>query len=82
VLEQVQNLAKTNIIQNAMRSRTPPRLHGLVYDIADGVLKDLQINDHEIMGELGHIYATAAVMQDEIGDAPASTTPTASAQGE
>ena len=58
VIEQVQNLAKTNIIQNAMRGTTPPRLHGLVYDIADGVLKDLNVNEYEALGELEHIYAT------------------------
>ncbi len=61
VIEQVHNLAKTNIIQNAMRGDKPPRLHGLVYDIADGVLKDLQINDQEVLEELEHIYATEAV---------------------
>ncbi len=62
VIEQVHNLAKTNIIQNAMRSAKPPRLYGLVYDIADGVLKDLQINK-EVIEELEHIYATEAVPQ-------------------
>jgi carbonic anhydrase len=60
VAEQIQNLAKTNIIQNAMRGPNPPRLHGLVYDIADGVLKDLNVNGHEVMEELEHIYGTAA----------------------
>jgi carbonic anhydrase len=60
VIEQIQNLAKTNIIQNAMRGDNPPRLHGLVYDIADGVLKDLNVNGHEVMEELEHIYGTAA----------------------
>jgi carbonic anhydrase len=61
VIEQVQNLAKTNIIQNALRGDNPPRLHGLVYDIADGVLKDLNADGHEIVEELEHIYATEAV---------------------
>ena len=60
VIEQVHNLAKTNIIQNAMRGDKPPRLHGLVYDIADGVLKDLNINSYDVMEELEHIYATEA----------------------
>ncbi|TFZ67821.1 carbonic anhydrase [Hymenobacter sp. UV11] len=58
VLEQVQNLAKTNIIQNAMKGENPPRLHGLVYDIADGMLKDLKIDGQEVLEELEHIYAT------------------------
>ena len=58
VMEQVRNLAKTNIIQNAMRTDKPPRLHGLVYDIADGVLKDLNVNSEEVMRDLEHIYGT------------------------
>jgi carbonic anhydrase len=68
VVAQVQNLAKTNIIQNAMRGDNPPRLHGLVYDIADGVLKDLNADGHEIVEDLEHIYATAAVHEED-GDA-------------
>jgi carbonic anhydrase len=61
VIEQVRNLAKTNIIQNAMRGDNPPRLHGLVYDIADGVLKDLEISSEKVMNEIESIYATEAV---------------------
>jgi carbonic anhydrase len=60
VMEQVRNLAKTNIIQNAMRGDNPPRLHGLVYDIADGVLKDLQVDDTTVINDLAHIYGTQA----------------------
>ncbi len=60
VTEQVRNLAKTSIIQNAMHSEKPPRLHGLVYDIADGVLKDLNVDGNEVMTEMEHIYGTEA----------------------
>jgi carbonic anhydrase len=60
VMEQVHNLATTSIIQNAMRSSNPPRLHGLVYDIADGRLKDLQVGGESVLGDLEHIYATQA----------------------
>jgi carbonic anhydrase len=60
VMEQVRNLAKTNIIQNALRGDNPPRLHGLVYDIADGVLKDLQVDDVTVINDLAHIYGTQA----------------------
>ena len=60
VMEQVRNLAKTNIIQNALRSENPPRLHGLVYDIADGVLKDLKVDISTLMTDLEHIYSTEA----------------------
>jgi len=58
VIEQIRNLGKTNIIQNAMRGDKPPRLHGLVYDIADGVLKDLEVSDSSVISDLAHIYGT------------------------
>jgi carbonic anhydrase len=61
VNEQVRNLAKTNIIQNALRSDNPPRLHGLVYDIANGLLKDLHVNSDGGMHNLAHIYHTEAI---------------------
>jgi carbonic anhydrase len=64
VIEQVRNLAKINIIQNAKRGDKPPRLHGLVYDIADGVLKDLQVDGHEVIEQMEHIYATEAASTD------------------
>ena len=78
VTEQVRNLAKTNIIQNALRSDNPPRLHGLVYDIADGVLKDLNVNGDSVMEELEHIYSTEAAPLVTTAAAPAE--PTASAE--
>ena len=64
VMEQVRNLAKTNIIQNAMRGENPPRLHGLVYDIADGVLKDLNVDGEDVITDMEHIYATEAQDHD------------------
>ena len=64
VVEQVRNLAKTNIIQNAMRGDNPPRLHGLVYDIADGVLKDLDVDGEYVITKMEHIYATATAVPD------------------
>ncbi|WP_229725184.1 carbonic anhydrase [Hymenobacter baengnokdamensis] len=60
VMEQVRNLAKTNIIQNAMKSDNPPRLHGLVYDIADGRLKDLKVDNQDLMADMAHIYGMEA----------------------
>lgn len=70
VIEQVQNLAKTNIIQNARRGENPPRLHGLVYDIADGVLKDLQVEDAGNFSSMAHIYGTEAQPVADTSDAP------------
>lgn len=41
VKEQVLNLAKTSIVQNAWRERQKPYLHGWVYNLKDGLIKDL-----------------------------------------
>jgi carbonic anhydrase len=56
VLEQVRNLSKTSIIQNAMQTDDPPRLHALVYDIRVGLLRDLEWNE-EYFKEYEHIYS-------------------------
>ena len=76
VIEQVRNLAKTNIIQNAMRGDNPPRLHGLVYDIADGVLKDLEVDGDKVMTNMEHIYATEVARYDDADTYEASHDPT------
>ncbi len=41
VMEQVMNLAKTSIIQNAWKSDNRPTLHGWVYSLNDGILHDI-----------------------------------------
>ncbi len=71
VMEQVRNLAKTNIIQNALRGDNPPRLHGLVYDIADGRLKDLEVSGQAVINDLAHIYGTQAAQLVDPSPAPA-----------
>ena len=58
VMEQVRNLSRTTIVQNAQRGPNPPRLHGLVYDIADGVLHNLNVKHEEVVAELSPVYAT------------------------
>jgi carbonic anhydrase len=41
IKEQVQNLAKTSIVQQAWRDRNSPQLHGWVYDLHDGIINPL-----------------------------------------
>jgi carbonic anhydrase len=41
VLRQVFNLARTPIVQNAWRRGRRPMLHGMVYDLKDGLLREL-----------------------------------------
>ncbi|QCR23140.1 carbonic anhydrase [Pontibacter sp. SGAir0037] len=56
VIEQVHNLSKTSIIQNAMQSDNPPKLHGLVYDIKEGLLRDLNV-EYESFKRFEKIYS-------------------------
>jgi carbonic anhydrase len=41
IIEQVQKLTHTSIIQDAWRQHRRPQLHGWVYGLEDGILKDL-----------------------------------------
>ncbi len=41
VKEQLMNLAKTSIIQKAWKHHQRPHLHGWVYDLKDGILRDV-----------------------------------------
>ena len=43
VMEQVHDLGKTSIVQNAWKNKQPLHVHGWVYDIHDGVIKDLDV---------------------------------------
>jgi len=43
VKQQVYNLCKTSIIQSAWSDGEFPYIHGWVYDVHDGVLKDLEV---------------------------------------
>jgi carbonic anhydrase len=43
VIEQVHDLGKTSIVQNAWSRNQPLHIHGWVYDINDGIIKDLDV---------------------------------------
>jgi carbonic anhydrase len=44
VKEQVLDLAKTSIIQNAWEQKQKIHIHGWVYDIHDGIINDLNVS--------------------------------------
>lgn len=44
VAEQVFDLTKTSIIQNAWKNRNEPKVHGWVYDLKTGLIKDLGVS--------------------------------------
>ncbi len=49
IIEQVQNLAKTSIVQQAWHRDNYPHLHGWVYNLQDGVINpvcDMEANTH------------------------------------
>lgn len=55
VMEQVLDLGKTSIVQNAWRSKQPLHVHGWVYDIHDGLIRDLDVTCRGIK-DLHSIY--------------------------
>jgi carbonic anhydrase len=55
VIEQVYNLCKTTIIQNAWREREDLEIHGWVIDLKSGLVKDLQVTAKSSQN-LGEIF--------------------------
>ncbi|MBS1682632.1 MAG: carbonate dehydratase [Bacteroidetes bacterium] len=55
VIEQVFDLSTTSIIQNAWTKRNGPWVHGWVYDIANGIIKDLKVSMNN-QRELPEVY--------------------------
>jgi carbonic anhydrase len=55
VIEQVFDLTKTSIIQNAWRERNEPKVHGWVYELSTGLIKDLKVS-LDNMSKLPSIY--------------------------
>jgi carbonic anhydrase len=58
VIEQVFNLSKTSIVQNAWSKGKALLIHGLVYNLKTGVLHDLDTTMHDT-GELPKYYQMA-----------------------
>jgi carbonic anhydrase len=54
VMEQVYNLGKTNVIQDAWRRRGNPHIHGWVFDLHTGLIKQQtgMISDDSAMAEV------------------------------
>jgi carbonic anhydrase len=62
VMEQVHDLSKTSIIQNSWQKRGGPYIHGWVYNLETGVIKDLNVTfkDNSEMPETYKFEALAA----------------------
>jgi carbonic anhydrase len=55
VVEQVYDLAKTSIVQQAWRSGQELWIHGWVYRISTGLIKDLDVNFND-NSKLGRVH--------------------------
>ena len=56
VQEQCVNVIKTAAVQQSYLDNKFPQVHGWVYDLKDGLLKDLHINLETILKEIQEIY--------------------------
>lgn len=55
IIEQVHNLCKTSIVQNAWRNNKALHVHGWVYDVSIGLIKDLDVTVRDD-SEMNKIY--------------------------
>lgn len=55
VIEQVFDLTKTSIIQNSWSRSKRPHVHGWVYDVANGIIKDLDVTVRD-NSEISSVY--------------------------
>ena len=55
VTEQVANLAHSKIVQTAWQKNQPLEIHGWIYGVHDGVIKDLHVS-HKGLSDMDEIY--------------------------
>jgi carbonic anhydrase len=66
VIEQVVNVARTTVVQDAWERGQRLMLHGWVYGLKDGLLKDLKISIDD-PGHIDAVYAQAVGAQARLG---------------
>ena len=66
VMEQVSNVCRTTIVQNAWAKGQKLSVHGLIYDLANGLLQDLSIrlNSAEQLGDIYQMQSQKRRKQD------------------
>lgn len=69
VQEQCLNLASNPIVQQAQAENGDlPRIHGLVYDVSEGLLQRLSVDIHSHIASYKHIYATGKEEEESLHD--------------
>jgi len=56
VIESCRNVIKTAAVQQSYRDKKYPVVHGWVFDLKDGLLKDLHINFEDMLEDVMKIY--------------------------
>lgn len=56
VIESCRNIIKTAAVQQSYDSRQYPTVHGLVFDLRDGLLKDLEVDFEATLKDVKKIY--------------------------
>jgi carbonic anhydrase len=56
VIEQCINLLKIDHVQRSWYKTGYPKVHGWIFDVRTGILKDLQLDPKELLGEIRSIY--------------------------
>jgi carbonic anhydrase len=72
VIEQVYNLHKTSIIQNAFARDASIHVHGWVYDLREGYIKDLEVDIRKAFEEYDEIFRFSFDGEKEPAKEPAS----------
>lgn len=65
VQEQCLNIMKTAVVQNAFATNGYPMVHGWVFDVRSGFLKDLKIDFPSIFEDLSNIYTVDTSAQEK-----------------
>ncbi len=65
VIEQVRNLAKISFIQEEWKNGEFPQIHGLVYSLKDGILKDLDSSINSLEGMRPVYQVHRELLQDK-----------------
>ncbi len=74
IIEQVHDLGKTSIVQNAWKNDQPLHIHGWVYDVKDGLIKDLDVTFTNTK-DLHEVYRLDSIVPDTIKKIPTKPVP-------
>jgi len=65
VIEQVYDLVKTSIVQNSWAKRKLPHIHGWIYDIRNGIIKDLDVSMKD-NSDIPNVFKFDAILTKDI----------------